>query len=125
MARLTESQLRTIIREELKNVVKEGFFDTIKKSLGLGPTEREEYEKAREQAIDALPKTRGIIADELGRAILDSITREKVINAKVREMFPNVKIPSDKSSISAGQAERTAQQTGQYQKFLTTGGFKQ
>jgi hypothetical protein len=127
--KLTESALRNIIRQELKGVLEEGLFDTFKKAVGFGPTEREQYEEARKKVIEILPKVEvesgyKLLADEMGRPIYDSTTREALINAKIKEMFPNVKIPSDRPSISSKQAEKTAAETSKLQRGLTTGVYK-
>lgn len=126
--KLTESQLRSIIREELKGVLGEGIFDTIKKAVGFGQT-KPTYEEARKMAIEELPKVKGssgidMLADEMGRPIYDSTTREALINAKIKEKFPNVKIPSDVPSISSKQAAKTAAETSKLQRGLTTGVYK-
>lgn len=91
--RITSTQLRQIIREELTKSINEGFFDSAKRALGFGPT----YEEAREAAIQALK-------DEGGGKILhppgdplaglpvmpgNSYVTGRIIDNKIKEMYPD------------------------------------
>lgn len=103
--KLTESYLRSIIKEELKIVLKEGFFDFFKKK------ETKSYEEAKQEAIAALEKEAAEAGYEgkilyKGKPAFSRMEVEFALEDKIKQLYPNIKVPrSDAVNQAMGKAQ--------------------